>query len=215
LAQSKPDQLDSALKEKKMLPEAEKRVFVVVGLGNPGRDYRNTRHNTGFMVLDRLALRLGVSFSRLESRSLIVKTTYQDNRLVLAKPQTFMNESGRAVGSLVKFYKVPLSNLLVIFDDVDLPFGALRMRSAGGSSGQKGMISIIDRLGSEDFIRLRVGIGRPPGSKDAADYVLKGFSHQESVFLPQLLDRAVDAILTYVTEGLEKAMNLYNGQGLA
>jgi len=197
-----------------MLPEVDNLVFVVVGLGNPGRAYRNTRHNAGFMVLDRLVARLGESFSRLEARALIVKAVYRDKRLILAKPQTFMNESGRSVGTLVRFYKVPLSNLLVIFDDVDLPLGTLRFRASGGSSGQKGMRSIIERLGSEDFIRLRVGIGRPPGSMQAADYVLENFSSQEAALLPQLLDRAVDAVLTYIAEGLDTAMNIYNGQGL-
>ena len=193
-----------------MLPEVDNLVFVVVGLGNPGRAYRNTRHNAGFMVLDRLVARLGESFSRLEARALIVKAVYRDKRLILAKPQTFMNESGRSVGTLVRFYKVPLSNLLVIFDDVDLPLGTLRFRASGGSSGQKGMRSIIERLGSEDFIRLRVGIGRPPGSMQAADYVLENFSSQEAALLPQLLDRAVDAVFTYIAEGLDTAMNSYN-----
>ncbi len=198
-----------------MLPEVDNRVFIVIGLGNPGRAYKNTRHNAGFMVLDRLAARLGGSFSRLEARSLIVKAAYKDNRLILAKPQTYMNESGRSVSTLVRFYKVPLSNLMVIFDDADLPLGTLRLRASGGSSGQKGMRSIIERLGSEDIIRLRVGIGRPPGSMQAADYVLEDFSSQETALLPQLLDRAADAVLTYVAEGLDTAMNFYNGQGLA
>jgi PTH1 family peptidyl-tRNA hydrolase len=197
-----------------MLPEEENLVYLVVGLGNPGREYRNTRHNTGFMVLDRLAARLGESFSRVESRALVVKVNYRNRRLILAKPQTYMNESGRSVGALLKFYKVPLDHLLTIFDDVDLPFGTLRMRPAGGSSGQKGMQSIIERLGSEDFIRLRVGIGRPPGSKQASDYVLDGFSSQEATLLPPLFDRAADAVLSCITEGLDTAMNLYNGQGL-
>ena len=197
-----------------MLPEAETKVFLIVGLGNPGREYRETRHNAGFMVLDRLAARLGESFSRLESHALVSKAIYQNNRLVLAKPQTYMNVSGQAVGGLARFYKVPPENFLVLYDDVDLPLGILRLRPGGGSAGQKGMDSIIQRLGSEDFARLRVGIGRPSGKMEAGDYVLQRFSPSEAAILPQILDRAVDAILTFTAEGLEKAMNVFNGQGV-
>jgi PTH1 family peptidyl-tRNA hydrolase len=185
-------------------------AFLIVGLGNPGREYRLNRHNAGFLVIDRMAERLGVSFSRLESKALVTKADYQGHRLVLAKPQTFMNLSGQAVGALVRFYKAPLDNLMVAFDDVDLPLGTLRLRPEGGSGGQKGMASIIERLGSQEFPRLRVGIGRPPGRMDAAAYVLQDFSKQEAQALDEILDRAVDAILLYVSEGLNAAMNQYN-----
>lgn len=185
-------------------------VFLIVGLGNPGREYRLTRHNIGFMCLDRLADRLGVAFTRVETRALVAKSTYQSNRLVLAKPQTFMNLSGQAVGALVRFYKVPLENLLVTYDDVDLSLGTLRLRPGGGSAGQKGMQSIIERLGSQDFPRLRLGIGRPPGRMDAANYVLQEFHPGEKELLSTTLDRAVDAILTFVSEDLVTAMNRYN-----
>jgi PTH1 family peptidyl-tRNA hydrolase len=186
-------------------------IYLIAGLGNPGREYRNNRHNVGFMLLDRLAGRLGETFGRLESKALVAKGTYQDRRLILAKPQTYMNESGKAVGGLVHYYKVPLDNLIVAYDDVDLPFGILRLRPGGGSAGQKGMRSIQERLGAEDFPRLRFGIGRPPGRMEAAAYVLQDFARLEAEVLPQVLDRAVDAILVFVCEGLEKAMNLYNG----
>lgn len=195
-----------------MLLEVENKVFLIVGLGNPGRAYRNTRHNTGFIVLDRLAERLGESFSRYELRALITKSTYQQNRLILAKPQTFMNESGQAVGGLVRYYKVPASNLLVVYDDVDLPLGTLRLRPAGGSAGQKGMQSIIQKLGTEDFPRLRIGISRPSGRMDAAAYVLQAFTRGEVDRMPAILDKAVDAILSFVVDGLDKSMTLYNGQ---
>jgi len=197
-----------------MLPETENQVYLIVGLGNPGREYKETRHNAGFMLLDRLAQRLGEKFTRLESRALVTKATYQERRLILAKPQTYMNESGKAVGALARFYKVPLDNLLVIYDEVDLPLGTLRLRPGGGSAGQKGMRSIIDRLGSETFPRLRIGIGRPPGRMDAADYVLQKFSRSEAEIAAQMLDRAVDAVLVYVTAGLDKAMNMYNNPAL-
>jgi PTH1 family peptidyl-tRNA hydrolase len=190
---------------------AEQQVHLIAGLGNPGREYRDTRHNIGFMVLDRLAGRLGERFARLESKSLVAKATHQGSRLILAKPQTFMNESGRAVGGLIRFYKVPLDHVLVVYDDVDLPFGTLRLRPMGGSAGQKGMRSILEQIGTEELARLRMGIGRPPGKMDAAVYVLRPFSAAEVGLLPELLDRAADAVLVFVAEGLEKAMNTYNG----
>jgi peptidyl-tRNA hydrolase, PTH1 family len=185
--------------------------YLITGLGNPGREYRETRHNIGFMLVDQLAQRLGVSFSRLESKALVTKGEYQGRRLVLAKPQTFMNLSGSAVGSLMRFYKVPLSNLLVAYDDVDLPLGTIRLRAEGGSAGQKGMASIIERLGTQDFPRLRLGIGRPPGRMDAAAYVLQPFKKDDADLLPVVLERAVEAVLVFVTSGLESAMNQYNG----
>jgi len=184
---------------------------LISGLGNPGREYRENRHNVGFMVLDRLAARLGITFTRLESKALVTKTVYQGERLVLAKPQTFMNLSGTSVGSLLRFYKVPIENLLVAYDDVDLPLGSLRIRPDGGSAGQKGMASIIERLGTDNFARLRVGIGRPPGQMDAAAYVLQDFSNQELEFLLPVVDRAVEAVFAFVTQGLNAAMNQYNG----
>jgi PTH1 family peptidyl-tRNA hydrolase len=130
--------------------------------------------------------------------------------VVLAKPQTFMNLSGQAAASLVKFYKIPLENLLVAYDDVDLPFGSLRLRPGGGSAGQKGMVSIIERLGTQNFPRLRLGIGRPPGRMEAAAYVLQDFSPAEEPELSASLERGVQAALIYISQGLEAAMNQYN-----
>ena len=185
--------------------------FLIVGLGNPGRQYKENRHNIGFMLVDRLAARLGLAFSRLESRALVTKGEHQGKRLILAKPQTFMNLSGQAVAGLLRFYKVPLEHLLVAYDDVDLPLGTLRLRPAGGAGGQKGMLSVIERLGTQDFPRLRLGIDPPPGRMDAAAYVLQDFSRAQAEFLPEILDRAVDAVLVFVEEGLPAAMNRYNG----
>lgn len=186
-------------------------AYLIVGLGNPGPEYRYTRHNVGFMLMDRLAERLKVKFSRLESRALVTKSEHLGLRVILAKPQTFMNLSGQAVGALVRFYKVPLENLLVVYDEVDLPLGTLRMRPEGGSAGHKGMTSIIDRLGVQTVQRLRIGVGRPPGRMDAADYVLQNFASSEQELLLFTLDRGVDATLTFVTEGLAAAMNRFNG----
>jgi PTH1 family peptidyl-tRNA hydrolase len=188
-------------------------VYLIVGLGNPGAQYRYNRHNVGFMLADRLADRLGVKFTRLESKALVTKGEHEGRRIVLAKPHTFMNLSGQSVGALVRFYKVPLSNLLVAYDDVDLPLGTVRMRPDGGSAGQKGMASIIERLGTQEIPRLRLGVGRPPGRMDAADYVLQDFPAGEKELLQATLDRAADAALVFVMEGLEAAMNRYNGAG--
>ena len=191
--------------------DLESTLYLITGLGNPGRQYSENRHNVGFMLVSRLADRLGVSFSRLESKALVTKAVYKDYRLVLAKPQTYMNLSGQAVSALQRFYKIPLENLLVAYDDVDLPLGTIRLRPDGSSGGQKGMGSIIDHLGTQEFPRLRIGIGRPPGRMDAAAYVLQDFSRGETEILDEVLERGVEAVLTFITEGLTTAMNQYNG----
>jgi len=183
-------------------------TFVIVGLGNPGREYEGNRHNIGFMIVDKLAEHLTVTFSRTQNKALVTDGRYEGNKVILAKPQTYMNNSGTVVGGLVKFYKIPLSNLLVVYDDVDLPFGAIRMKPSGGSAGQKGMRSILQRLGTQDFPRLRLGIGRPPGRMDAAAYVLQDFKNQEELLI--FLARAADAVLSYVKDGIEPAMTVYN-----
>lgn len=190
-------------------------TYLIVGLGNPGREYRGSRHNVGFMLLDRLAGGLGVSFSRVESRALVTKAEHLGNRLILVKPQTYMNLSGQAVSSLLRFYKVPLERLMVVYDDVDLPLGTLRLRPGGGSAGHKGVQSIIEKLGTQEFPRLRAGVNRPPGRMEAADYVLQDFSKDESELLQEVLSRATQAVLTFVSEGIVVAMNQFNPQGSA
>jgi PTH1 family peptidyl-tRNA hydrolase len=193
-------------------------TFLIVGLGNPGRKYRETRHNVGFMLLDRLAVNLNAHFTRLQSRALVASATYSprkasgsERKIILAKPQNFMNLSGQSVQGLIHFYKLPLTNLLVAHDDLDLPPGTIRIRPDGGSAGQKGMISILERLGTDAFPRLRLGIGHPPGQMQAPDYVLQDFSNTDLNIISETLDRAVEAALTFVTDGLDAAMNKYNG----
>jgi PTH1 family peptidyl-tRNA hydrolase len=200
--------------DKGLQPPGDKVTYLIAGLGNPGREYKANRHNIGSMVIDQLGSRLGVQFSRLESKALVAKVNFEGIPLILAKPQTYMNLSGQSVGSLVKYYKINLDNLMVVYDDVDLPFGSLRLRPGGGSAGQKGMESIIERLGGSAFPRLRIGIGRPPGRMEAADYVLKNFSTSEAQFLPEILDRACDAIFTYLRDGIDSAMNQFNAANL-
>ena len=190
----------------------ESTVYLIAGLGNPGRQYRNNRHNVGFKLLDGLADRLGVQFARLESKALVTKTNYQDSRLVLAKPQTFMNHSGRAIAPLVRYYRVPLQQVLIIYDDLDLPLGRLRLRPEGGSGGHQGMNSILAEINDQSFPRLRVGIGRPPGRMDPADFVLQPFSKEEEESVEFLLDRAAECILVFLKHGLQTAMTTFNTQ---
>lgn len=136
---------------------------------------------------------------------------HDQHSLILAKPQTYMNLSGQSVQGLIHFYRLPLERVLVIYDELDLPFGVIRLRPAGGAGGHNGVASIIERLGRQDFPRLRIGIGRPPGRMEAADYVLRDFSREETALLSEVLDRAAEAALTFVAEGLEAAMNRFNG----
>jgi PTH1 family peptidyl-tRNA hydrolase len=186
-------------------------TFLLAGLGNPGREYRDNRHNAGFMTIDRLGARLNAGGLKLQSKALVASGVYQDRKLILAKPQTYMNLSGQSVQGLLSFYKIPLTNLMVISDDIDLPFGTVRIRASGGAGGQRGMGSIIEQLGSRDFPRLRIGIGRPPGRMDAAAYVLQDFSKEDLKLLPDILSHAEQAVLEFVVNGLDAAMNKFNG----
>jgi PTH1 family peptidyl-tRNA hydrolase len=186
-------------------------TFLLVGFGNPGREYINTRHNIGFMLIDRLAVRLNAHGMKLQSKAIVMSTLYEERKVILAKPQTYMNLSGQSVQGLLHFYKLPPENLLVAHDDLDLPFGTLRIRPAGGPGGQRGMASTIEQLGTKEFPRLRLGIGRPPGRMDPKDYVLQDFSKDDIKLLPEVLDRAADAALEFVIKGLNAAMNKYNG----
>jgi PTH1 family peptidyl-tRNA hydrolase len=186
-------------------------TYLIIGLGNPGREYRETRHNVGFMLLDQLTIKLNTRFTRLQSNALVARTNYMERKIILAKPQTFMNLSGQSVQGLIHFYKLPLDNLLIAHDDLDLPVGTIRIRPDGRSAGQKGMMSTIERLGTDEFPRLRLGIGRPPGKMQAPDYVLQDFSEVDRAVISETLNRAVEATLTWVTGGLDAAMNKYNG----
>jgi PTH1 family peptidyl-tRNA hydrolase len=186
-------------------------TFLIVGLGNPGRDYKDNRHNVGFMLVDRLMVRFDARMSRLQANALVASLTYEGKKLILAKPQTYMNLSGQSIQGLARFYKIPLENMIVAHDDLDLPFGTIRIRPGGGPGGQKGVASTIERLGSKDFPRLRIGIGRPPGRMDPAGYVLQNFSKADLTLLSEILDHAADAVLTFVIDGLNPAMNKFNG----
>jgi len=189
----------------------EKETFLIVGLGNPGREYRLNRHNIGFRAIDRLAQEWRIPLGNVRNKALIGQGLWGGLRVILAKPQTFMNLSGQSVASLSRFYKIPQEKMLVIYDDLDLPLGTLRLRENGGSAGHKGMTSIIGQLGSNDFPRLRLGIGRPPGHMQVEDYVLQDFSEKEEELLSSLLDRSAEAVEIYIKNGVHAAMTQFNG----
>jgi PTH1 family peptidyl-tRNA hydrolase len=187
---------------------------IVVGLGNPGAKYAANRHNIGFQALERFARRHALALDKMQTKALIGQGWVQSGELrqkvLLAKPLTYMNASGEAVAALARFYQVEPIDLLVIHDDLDLDSGKLRLRPGGGSGGQNGVKSIIQQLGTQDFARLRVGIGRPPGRMDAADYVLQDFSTDEEEVFGPLRERICDAIESWLFEGIVTAMNKYN-----
>ena len=195
-----------------MLDSLKKENTLIVGLGNPGLAYRHNRHNVGFMVADALANKLEIPLKRVKFKAQIGNGKLEDIPIIIAKPLTFMNKSGEAVAPLVRYFKVPLERLLVIHDDMDLPLGTLRMRPSGGSAGHNGMLSIFDKLGTNAIPRLRVGIGRPPGRMDPADYVLQDFPKSDEELLKMVIAQACEAALAFITNGLEKAMNTYNGE---
>lgn len=183
---------------------------LIVGLGNPGRQYTHTRHNIGFMAVDKLAAAFNIELSRVQSKAIVGSGYIQGHPVILAKPQTGMNISGSSVGPMVNFYKVPVENVLVIFDELDLPLGTLRLRGKGGAGGHNGMKSLIQHLG-QDFPRARLGIGRPPGRMAPASYVLQQFARDELPIVQDLLHRTLKAIETFLQSGIDLAMTHHNG----
>lgn len=188
---------------------------MVVGLGNPGPQYSRNRHNIGFQCLELLAQKQGIALDRMQQRALtgsgFIAQGGARQKVLLVKPLTYMNASGEAVAPLARFYRIDPAAILVIHDDLDLVAGKLRLRPNGSSGGQNGIRSIIDHLGSQEFARARVGIGRPPGRMDPADYVLQNFSADEEMIFTPLRARVVEAVLCWLFEGIEVAMNRFNG----
>jgi PTH1 family peptidyl-tRNA hydrolase len=189
--------------------------WLIVGLGNPGPEYAKNRHNVGFMVVDLIAERVGVRFGRhrkavaevAEGRLGVGESA---PRLVLVKPMTYMNLSGGPAAALSQFYKVPVERIIAAHDELDIPFGALRLKRGGGEGGHNGLRSMVKSLGSKDFYRVRFGIGRPPGRQDPADFVLRDFAAVERKELDLLVDRAADALEMIIGSGLEPAQNAYH-----
>ena len=188
--------------------------WLVVGLGNPGREYAANRHNVGFMVADLLASRVGARFGRAKRAVAEVaegRLGFGGPKLILVKPLTFMNLSGAPVVALAQFFKVPVDNVLAVHDELDVPYGQVRVKRGGGEGGHNGLRSMSKSLGSKEYARVRFGIGRPPGRQDPADYVLSDFSGAERKELEFLVDRAADVVEAVVLEGVEWAQNKYHG----
>ncbi|OMC05569.1 aminoacyl-tRNA hydrolase [Mycobacterium sp. NS-7484] len=182
--------------------------LLVVGLGNPGPAYAKTRHNVGFMVADVLAARIGSAFKvHKKSGAEVITGRLAGSPVVLAKPRCYMNESGRQVGPLAKFYSVPPGRIVVIHDELDIDFGRVRLKVGGGEGGHNGLRSVASALGSKDFQRVRIGVGRPPGRKDPAAFVLEAFTAAERAELPTICEQAADATELLIAQGLEPAQN--------
>ncbi len=185
---------------------------LIIGLGNPGDQHAENRHNIGFKVIDVLAARWEIKLKRNRKNALTGEGTYLGNAVVLAKPQTFMNNSGLSVGPLSRLYGIFPENLLVIYDDLDLAFGRIRLRAAGSAGGHHGMESIIEKVSTNEFPRLRIGIGRPDHeNEEVVDFVLTGFHSSDKQKLKTVLNQAADAVETYLKSGIEIAMTQFNG----
>jgi PTH1 family peptidyl-tRNA hydrolase len=186
---------------------------LIVGLGNPGPGYARHRHNVGMMVVDRFAERHGFRFGKREANALVATGSFDGTPLALAKPQTFMNRSGDAVRALVRRYTRGPADLIVVYDEMDLPLGRLRIRKEGSHGGHNGMRDIIAALGTQEFIRVRLGVGRPPSGEDSADHVLSPFTPDERPIVEAMIDAAVTALECILRDGIEPAMNEFNRTG--
>ncbi|GLZ39810.1 aminoacyl-tRNA hydrolase [Actinokineospora sp. NBRC 105648] len=189
---------------------ADEAPVVVVGLGNPGPQYAGNRHNIGFLVADELAARVGGRFKAHKAGADVVEGRLDGHRVVLVKPRSFMNVSGGPVAGAAKFFKAPPERVVVVHDELDLPFGSLRLKLGGGDNGHNGLRSITKSLGTKDYHRVRFGIGRPPGRMDPADYVLRDFATAERKDLAFEIDRCADAVVALVGQGLEAAQNTFH-----
>ena len=183
---------------------------IIVGLGNPGAEYSGTRHNIGFMVVGELADRWRIDSWRQKFDALVAEYRAEAEQVLLVKPQTYMNLSGAAVGALARWYKVPPENIIVAYDDLDLPVGRLRLRLKGGSGGHRGIESLLVHLGQDSFVRVRAGSGRPPAGREVVSHVLTRFSPEEVPLMKEALTKAADAIECMLKEGINKAMNKFN-----
>ncbi|HUA36990.1 MAG TPA: aminoacyl-tRNA hydrolase [Candidatus Sulfopaludibacter sp.] len=187
-------------------------IFLIVGLGNPGAEYTKTRHNAGFLLVEKLAAGWRAEWkNERKFRARMARAKYQRDRVLLCQPQTFMNASGEAVGAVVSFYRLPRTRVLVAVDDADLPLGEIRLRPGGSSGGHHGLESIEQHLDSREFARLRLGIGRREGAREITDYVLSRFDRTEAALMEKVLDRAAGQAECWLSDGIQKAMNRFNG----
>ncbi len=186
--------------------------YLIAGLGNPGSAYDNTRHNIGFRAAERAVERLGAKIGKKKFRSLCTEAVYSDEKLLIIKPQTFMNASGEALREAKEFYRIAVEQIIVIYDELDLDLGNIRITRGGGSAGHNGIRSIIASLGSGEFCRVRIGIGKPSGKKEARDYVLSGFAADEKETAAEMVETAVEATLEIISAGVDSAMNRFNSR---
>jgi PTH1 family peptidyl-tRNA hydrolase len=184
--------------------------FVVAGLGNPGERYANTRHNAGALVIGELLKRTNAKLKSHKSGTLVAEIVLAQHKVTLARTTSFMNQSGRPLGQLMRFYKTDPSQLIVIHDEIDIPFAEVRIKLGGGTAGHNGLKSVVNHLGTKDFVRVRLGVGRPRGSREAVNHVLNGFSAAERKELPFLIGEGADAVERIIEVGLERAMNEVN-----
>ena len=188
---------------------------LIAGLGNPGQKYLLTRHNVGFMAVERIARQAGITLKKKGFQALYGVGRYAGCEVTLLQPQTFMNLSGASVGSAIKSLGITPGDLLVLHDDIDLPFGAIRIKLSGGHGGQRGVKNIAEVLGTRDFLRVRIGVGRPHPGQDAADYVLRAFAREEEAVLGEVLDNAAGAVETILRDNVQAAMNIYHGRDVS
>ena len=185
-------------------------MILVAGLGNPGKKYTNTKHNIGFLVVDEIGKRVGIELKKNKFKGVFGEGLTGDIKLLLLKPQTYMNLSGESVLSIKNFYDIPTDNIIVVYDEMDLPLGHIRIKSGGGSAGHNGIKSIISSLGTDEFARVRVGIGKPLVKDSGTGHVLSGFNKDEARTVTDSIKRAADAVFAIIEKGLERAMNEYN-----
>ncbi|MGA9777687.1 MAG: aminoacyl-tRNA hydrolase [Limisphaerales bacterium] len=187
-------------------------LHLIVGLGNPGAEYTKTRHNAGFLLVEKLAARWQAAWkNERKFNARLARAAHHGCRVLLCQPQTFMNASGETVGALVNFYRLPRTRVLVVVDDADLPLGEIRLRAGGSSGGHHGLESIEQHVGSREFARLRLGIGRREGAREITDYVLSRFDRTEAALMEKVLDRAASQTECWLSDGIQKAMNRFNG----
>ena len=184
--------------------------LLIAGLGNPGKKYAGNRHNVGFHILDRLAEEHGLVFDKKQAKAEVAVGRIVGQRVCLVKPRTYVNESGQSVGAMARFYKVDPADVLVIYDELDLPQGTIRLRPRGSSGGHNGIKSVIDHLGTQGFPRVRVGIGRPPGRMQPKDYVLQDFGEDEREVMQEVYGRVAEAVEAFILHGIKEAMNRFN-----
>lgn len=187
-------------------------LFVIAGLGNPGKDYEKTKHNIGFSTVDKIAEKLSVNMNKIKFKGLLRETRIGQNRLILLKPQTFMNNSGESIRMCLDFYKVDVKNLIVIVDDIDINFGQLKIKKEGSAGTHNGLKSIVNHLSSKGFPRIKVGIGQKKEGEDLANFVLSNFSSNDAKHIDKATDAARDAAIDIVEKGIEYTMNAYNNK---